>query len=419
MKFIHLSDLHIGKMLERYRLIEDQRFILDQIVDIIEAESPDAVLISGDVYDRSVPPEETVDVLGDFLVRISRITLPNGGKMQIFLSSGNHDSAERLAFCRALLKESGLHISPVYDGNIEPFVMKDEFGEVYIYMLPFLKPVYVREALKNIYRKQYNIGPNDFIEEDHPFAAAVKQLEKISSYNDAVKKAIELMNVDPEKRNIILTHQFLANSRTCDSEMPNVGGLDAIDAELYHDFNYVALGHLHTPQKLNTEGGNKNVVYYCGTPLKYSFSEEMSESVAVVSIDGEGCVDLRKIPLTPLRDLRTIRGTFDEIISSQQGSTDYIRVILEDKQLLSHFSNDLKKLFPNLVTIDTKAARLESTGGTFSSDDISPDIGPAAIFKQFFKIMNDRDMTDDEEKHIVSLIESVIEDMSSGSKGEI
>ena len=384
MKMIHLSDLHIGKSIDRFRLLEDQKYILRQILGIIKTEQPDAVLISGDVYDRGVPPTEAVDMLDEFLVALSSLERRGGGKVQTFVISGNHDSPERLAFCSRLMTDKGIHICPVYSGVVKPFVMNDQFGEVYIYMLPFVKPDVVRGAVSAI-------------------TGSFDEAEKIKTYTQAVAKAIELMDVDESKRNVILSHQFVGNAVTCDSETVRVGGIDVVDPAVYSKFRYTALGHLHTPQTIRTEGGN--LIYYSGTPLKYSFSERTAKSVACVVMDEFGNTAVRRIPLSPLRDMREVRGTFAEIMASGEKSEDFIKVILSDTEIHSNYYNDLRSLFPNIISFTAENARSKKSGGIGS--DITPDKSELEIFGDFFSIMNGREMTSAESDYMQKLIEKI------------
>ncbi|MGI6110318.1 MAG: metallophosphoesterase family protein, partial [Eubacteriaceae bacterium] len=235
MKFVHLSDLHLGKRVNGFSMIEDQQYILEEILKIIAEEKPQAVLISGDIYDKSIPPAEAVQLFDDFLVSLSR------DKLQVFVISGNHDSAERIAFGSRLMDQSGVHLSPVYDGYVEPVRLTDEYGPVDFFMLPFIRPVHVRHCF-----------PDD----------------EIKSYSDALACAVSHMPVDPAVRNVLLTHQFVTGAVTSDSEDISVGGTDNVDAAVFEAFDYTALGHIHAPQNA---GGER--IRYCGTPLKYSFSE--------------------------------------------------------------------------------------------------------------------------------------------------
>lgn len=276
MKLIHLSDLHIGKRVLEVSMIEDQEYILTQILRIIDDCCPDAVMISGDVYDKSIPSAEAVTLFDDFLCRLSKRRIPT------FIISGNHDSPERLAFGGRLLERSGIYISPVYDGNIRPVTLQDSSGEVDFWLLPFVKPGHVKRFYPD---------------------------EEIGSYTDAVRVATQKMPIDRNKRNVLLTHQFVTGAATCESEELSVGGSDNVDASVFEGFDYVALGHIHGPQNIGSSR-----IRYCGTPLKYSFSEaEHLKSVTLVKLEGKGQLELQVLPLTPKRDLRQLRGTFAQL----------------------------------------------------------------------------------------------------------
>ena len=248
MKLIHLSDLHLGKRLNEYSMLEDQEYILREIVRIVKDEMPDAVIIAGDIYDKSVPPAEAVQLFDEFLFKLSEC------RTEVFVISGNHDSPERIAFGSRIMDSGGIHMSPVYDGKVFPFSMKDEYGTVNIYMLPFIKPAHVRR----------------FCDEECR--------EKIITYTDAMRHAVSGMNINSADRNILITHQFVTGAARSESEEISVGGTDNVDADVFDVFDYVALGHIHSPQNCGSER-----IRYCGTPLKYSFSEaKNTKSVTVI-----------------------------------------------------------------------------------------------------------------------------------------
>ena len=270
MKFVHLSDLHIGKRVNEFSMLEDQKYILEQILSLVRDEQADGVFLAGDLYDKAVPPAEAVRVLDEFLTRLAGMGVP------VFAVSGNHDSAERVAFGARLLSGRGVYLSPVYDGHVERVCLTDDYGEVRVYLLPFVRPAVVRHVFEE---------------------------EEIGSYQDAVRAAVEHMEVEPSVRNVLVAHQFVTGAARCESEEILVGGLDNVDASVFDDFDYVALGHIHSPQHVGRE-----TVRYCGTPLKYSFSEaEQEKSVTVVELREKGRSEIRKIPLKPLRDMRRIR----------------------------------------------------------------------------------------------------------------
>ena len=246
MKFVHLSDLHLGKRVNEYSMLEDQEYILTKIINIIDDEKPSGVIIAGDVYDKSIPSAEAVQMFDDFLTRLAKRNL------QVFVISGNHDSPERMSFGSRLMDQSGIHISQVYNGQIEPFAMEDDHGAVNVYMLPFVKPAHVKRFSD----------------------------ESIESYTDALRVTIAEMNVNQSERNILITHQFVTGAMRSDSEDVSVGGSDNVDVSVFDNFDYVALGHIHSPQNCTSER-----VRYCGTPLKYSFSEAKdNKSVTVVEL---------------------------------------------------------------------------------------------------------------------------------------
>ena len=320
MKLIHLSDLHLGKRVNEFPMLEDQQYILTEILQIIDREAPDAVLIAGDVYDKSVPSAEAVGLLDEFLVDLSR------RKLQVFVISGNHDSPERMAFGGRLMERSGVHLAPVYDGKVRPFALSDEYGLVKVYLLPFVKPSHVRRCFPD---------------------------REIASYTDALSVAIGAMEVDEAERNVLVTHQFVTGAARCDSEEISVGGTDNVDAAVFAPFDYVALGHIHGPQQVGRE-----TVRYCGTPLKYSFSESgQQKSITVVELGEKGSVAVRTVPLTPMRDLVARRGTYQELTfrGFYEGTSyqrDYVHITLTDEEDIPDAVSKLRIIYPNLMKLD-------------------------------------------------------------------
>ena len=251
MKFIHMSDLHLGKRLNEFSMLEEQEAVLEQILSIVDAEAPDGVLVAGDVYDKSVPSAEAVTLFDGFLAALA------ARRVQTFVISGNHDSPERLAFGSRIMDAGGIHLSPVYDGRVIPITLRDEYGPVNVYLLPFVKPAHVRRFFED---------------------------EEIFSYHDAIRVAVQAMAINPDERNLLLTHQFVTGSTPGGSEEVTVGGTDNVDASVFDGFDYVALGHIHGAQNCGSER-----IRYCGTPLKYSFSEmNHQKSVTVVELFGKG-----------------------------------------------------------------------------------------------------------------------------------
>lgn len=366
MKFIHLADLHLGKRVNDFSMIDEQKNILSQIVEITRSQKPDAVFIAGDVYDKLIPPAEAVALFDGFLSELADLSV------QTFVISGNHDSPERIAFGSSLMDKSGVHMSPVYDGRLTKHTLKDEYGEVDIYMLPFIRPANVRR----------------FFEE-----------KEIASYTDAVNAAVDAMDIDFDgKRNILISHQFVTGGATCDSEVFSVGGTDNVDKSAYDGFDYVALGHLHGAQNIGDER-----IRYSGTPLKYSFSEARhKKSVSIVTLKNKGELEIEEIPLTPINDLREISGELDELIKTP--SQDYLHITLTDEVRIPDIFAKLRVYFPNLMKVD-----YVSRGGTPELLDIKAyeKRTPEEIAEMFFEQQNGRPMNEQQREITHALIEKI------------
>lgn len=375
MKFIHLSDLHIGKRVNDFSLIEDQKYILRQILKITDREKPDAVLIAGDVYDKTVPTAEAVELLDSFLSRLSERNLP------VFIISGNHDSPERLAFGSSIMSRGGIHFSRVYNGEVEKYSLEDEYGMVNIFMLPFIKPSNVRRFYPE---------------------------EEIGSYTQAVAVALKDIKLDNGQRNIIMTHQFVTGAQRSDSEEISVGGSDNVDAAVFDGFDYVALGHIHGPQSMT-----KPTVRYCGTPLKYSFSEAgHKKSVTVVTMTEKSNVQIDTIELVPLRDMRNIKGTYMEIADRNNyiktNTNDYIHITLTDEEDVPDAIGRLRSIYPNIMKLDYDNARTR-TAGEFLRPQQAESKSPARLFADFYFMQNNRQMSDDAGCFVHELIEKIWE----------
>ncbi len=372
MKLIHLSDLHIGKRIEAVSLIEDQKYILDQIVQIIADEKPNAVLIAGDVYDKSVPSAEAVELFDNFLFKLSKL------ETNVFIISGNHDSAERLAFGGRLMQQSRVHISPAYNGKIEPIVLSDEYGETAFWMLPFIKPAHVKRFF------------ND---------------EEIEDYTAACRTVVEKMKISTSIRNVLIAHQFVTGADTCESEELSVGGTDNVDASVFKDFDYVALGHLHGPQNV---GSNK--MRYCGTPLKYSFSEENHiKSITVVQLDGKDDLTVNTIPLRPKRDMRRIRGSFDELMGQEHlVADDYVHIILTNENDVEEAAGKLRIKYPNMVHLSYDNTRTAANNIIDAAQNVKLK-PPLELFDELYELQNNRKMDMQEKEFVQKLIESVWE----------
>lgn len=375
MKLVHLSDLHIGKRVNEFNLLEDQAYILDEILAVIDRESPDAVIIAGDIYDKSVPSAEAVRLFDDFLYRLSR-----RGKA-VFIISGNHDSPERIAFASRLISGSGIHLSPVYKGKVEPVVLVDEYGPVSFYMLPFVKPAHVRAAFPE---------------------------EEIGSYTEALGLAVEKLGMDKSGRNVLIAHQFVTGAARSDSEDVSVGGLDNVDAAVFDGIDYVALGHIHRAQSCTAPH-----IRYCGTPLKYSFSECSHEkSVSVVELMEKGSVNIRTVPLSPLRDMREIRGSYMELCAreSYAGSNtdDYLHITLTDEEDIPDVIAKLRSIYPNIMKLDYDNKRTRSGFGSLSAADAQHK-SPLELFGEFYEEQNGQAMSSDQEAFARELMEKIWE----------
>ena len=375
MKCIHLSDLHLGKRVNEYSMLEDQRHILRQILEITDREQPDAVIIAGDVYDKAIPTAEAVELFDDFLYELSL------RKLQVFVISGNHDSPERIAFGGRLMQGSGVHLSPVYDGKVEPVILEDAWGEVAVYLLPFVKPAHVRR----------------FFPED-----------EIESYTDALSVAIQAMNVEETRRNQLVTHQFVTGALRSDSEYVSVGGSDNVDAAVFAPFDYVALGHIHGPQKMGRE-----TVRYCGTPLKYSFSEASHQkSVTVVELQEKGTVILRTVELVPLRDLREICGTYMELTDRRRyvgtATEDYLHITLTDEEDIPDAIGKLRTVYPNLMKLDYDNTRTRRTAEIAGAENVEQK-KPLELFAELYERQNNRPMGEEQKRFAQELIEKIWE----------
>lgn len=379
MKFLHLSDLHLGKRVNEFPMLEDQKYILKQILSIAERERADAVILAGDIYDKPVPPAEAVQVFDWFLTELA------GRDMAVFVISGNHDSAERIAFGAQLMSGRGVYVSPVYNGTAAKIRMSDAYGELFVYLLPFLKPAVVRHALSG--------------EPDVPLP---------ESYQEAVELAVRRMDVDPKQRNILAAHQFVTGAGRCESEEVTVGGLDNVDTTVFDSFDYVALGHLHSPQSVGRE-----TVRYCGTPLKYSFSEvEQEKSVTVVEMREKGRIELSTAPLVPLHDLRILRGTYEEVMSKkfyQDMDTEaYLKIILTDEEDIPDGIRRLRVVYPNLMRLEYDNSRTRESRTVEAAEDVEQK-SPFALFEEFYELQNNQPMNKAQREYITCLLEDVEE----------
>ena len=382
MRLIHLSDLHIGKRVNE--LLEDQEYILKEILGIIDDEQPDGVIIAGDVYDKSVPSEEAVKLLDSFLTSLAK------RKRQVYIISGNHDSAAKLAFASSLIDLSGIHISPVYDsaqiammgdGLVRPYKLEDGKGQmVNIYMLPFVKPAMVRAVFPD-------------------------EADDIKDYTDACRAAVEHMDVDEKVTNILVAHQFVTGAVRSESE-ENVGGLDNVDVSVFDSFDYVALGHIHGPQKVGRE-----TVRYCGTPLKYSLSEaNHTKSVTVVDIPENKKIEIRTVPLVPMHELREVKGTFDELMDRRnyEGTAvdDYLYVVLTDEDDVPDALGKLRTVYPNVMKLGYDNTRTRVTQ-TIDDGAVLEGKKPIDLFGELYEKQNNQEMSDEQRSFVQDIIDSI------------
>ena len=324
MLLMHLGDLHLGKTLGDFDLTDDQEYLLNQLLEIIDIRSVDAVLIAGDVYDKSIPSESATRLLNSFLSNLAK------RNVYVFMISGNHDSDERLNYGSSLFETNHIYISSKYDGNMFKHTMKTEEEDVNIYLLPFCKASQIRHFLPDA---------------------------KIDSYEDAIKAVLNNQIIDKTQCNILVAHQFVMG-KSKDPELGGseslgtrtVGTVEKIGYDCFDDFDYVALGHIHSPQQV----GRKEV-RYSGSPLKYSLSEVNNEkSIPLINIRKKGEVDIELVPVKPLRNLRHIKGKIKDLLDKSNISSpeDFIYVTLTDENFINDAMGIFQKVYPSTVHID-------------------------------------------------------------------
>lgn len=361
MKLFHISDLHLGKRVYEFSMLEEQKELLQTILDKTEEEHPDVMLITGDIYDKPIPPIEAVKLLDWFLTELAQRKLP------VYMIAGNHDSAQRLEFGKDILAENGIHIAGNIREKMDCFIENDAFGEVKIWLMPFFKPAHVQAILG----------------------------ESFSSSTDAAKALLEREEIDYIERNIILVHQFVTwkgEAERSDSEMVSLGGTEEIDASLFFDFDYAALGHLHGPQRMG-----KETVRYAGSPMPYSFSEiRQKKGITVVELKEKGDISINSIPLETKRKYREIRGPLQALITAakqEDTSEDYIRCILTDEEAMLDPVGQLRSVYPNLMTLEFEAKdKKEEQDLTLNTEDLQPE----ELFALFFEKQNNREMNEEQ-----------------------
>ena len=376
MKFIHLSDLHIGKRVNEYSMLEDQQYILNQIINIIDEQKPHGVIIAGDVYDKAVPSAEAVALFDSFLVSLSE------RKLCVFVISGNHDSPERIAFGGRLMEKGGIYMSPVYNGEITPVVSEDEYGKINVWMLPFVKPAHIRKFNEDA---------------------------EINSYTDAIKLAVDNLKINTNERNIMITHQFVTGAERTQSEEISVGGSDNVDVSVFAPFDYTALGHIHRPQNCKSER-----VRYSGTPLKYSFSEAKdNKSVTVVELKEKGSLKVTAVPLVPMRDMVEIKGRYEEIMlrdfyKDTTYGEDYIHITLTDEEDIPDAIGKLRTVYHNLMKLDYDNLRTRGTNIIEGAGTVEEKT-PTEHFSEFYSLQNNCEMNEAQREFIEKLIADVWE----------
>lgn len=375
MKLVHLADLHLGKKVNEFSMIDDQEYILKEIINIIDDEKTDGVLVAGDVFDRPIPSEEAIKLWDDFLNAMAKRNI------QVFAISGNHDSAVRFAEHTSLMDSTGIHLSPEYNGKTNKYQIEKQGVKVNIYLLPFIKPIHVRHYFPD---------------------------EDINNYTDACRVAIENMQVNKEELNILIAHQFVTGATRCDSEEISVGGLDNVDVTVFEDFDYVALGHIHGKQTIGRE-----TIRYSGTPLKYSFSEKNHvKSVTVIEIDSKKDISVREVNLTPRRDMAEIRGKCSDLmqgISNENvDANDYLQVVLTDENDVPNAMSDLRRIYPNIMKLTYDNTRTREDRNLEINMEVEQK-SPMELFKEFYEIQNNQSLSEDQREFMEEIIEEIWE----------
>ncbi|WP_293556107.1 exonuclease SbcCD subunit D [Phascolarctobacterium sp.] len=379
MKLMHLSDLHLGKRLNEFSLLEDQCFILQQLVELVRSEQPDCVLLAGDIYDKPVPPAEAVTLFDDFLNKLAQLTT-------VCVTSGNHDSAERLAFGAQLMREGGVHFCGLYTGEPQCVTLQDAYGSVHIYLLPFLKPAHVRHCL------------------------TPEEAEQVTTYHEALRCAVERLHINAAERNVLVAHQFVTGAQTAGSEAVNVGGVDNIGAEVFAAFDYTALGHIHKAQNVGSER-----VRYSGTPLKYSFAEwQQEKSVTLVELGEKGRVSVTALPLAPLRDLRKLRGSYEELMSkdfydelpkdSDGLLRDFYHLTLTDEEDVPDAVQKLRSVYKNLLQLEYDNKRTRTDNAIEGAERVV-EKSPLELMEEFYQLQNNQALSEKQRAYLQGLLE--------------
>ena len=379
MKIFHLADLHIGKIVNNYSMIEDQEYILNEIINYINKEAPKAIIIAGDIYDKPTPSAEAVKVFDKFLTEL--VTR----QLVVFIISGNHDSPERLGFASSLIAHSNVYISSVFAGSPNKIQLTDEFGMINFYCLPFLKP----QVVKYFY-------PD----------------EAIDSYDDAIKAVIEKENIDKIERNILISHQFVIykgdTPERSESEIIPIGGIDSIDGTSFDAFDYVALGHLHSAQKIG-----RQTMRYAGSPLKYSLSEiNHKKSIVMLDVNEKDDIKLTLLPLMPRREMRKVRGKLDEVIMMAEGTTteDYVLVILTDEEIIIDANEKIRVYYPNFMKVEYENIRSQAMYAQDKIVDVENKTS-MELFEEFYLEQNGAAPDAEQYKIVTKLLQKLDENL--------
>lgn len=368
MKLIHLADLHLGKRVNEFSMLEDQRYVLEQVIKTAKREKIDGIIIAGDIYDRQVPPVEAVKLLDDFLTKLAC------GHVPVYAIGGNHDSMERVSFGSRLMAGSGVHMASEYDGRVACVPVRDAYGVVDIYLLPFIKPVQVRAVWRG-------------------------EAEEVRTYQEALSFVIGKIERNEAHRSILIAHQFVTGAAVCDSEEHIVGGLDQVDVSCFDGFDYVALGHLHGPQPVGRE-----TVRYAGTLLKYSFSEiGHRKGITLVELREKGKVQVSMLPVSPLHEMRHIRGSYEEVTNranyKDTDTKDYVRITLTDEEDIFEAVGKLRIVYPNLMKLDYDNVRTRQGQQITVSGEVEKKT-PLMLVQELFALQNNKSMSEAQREYI-------------------
>lgn len=428
MRFVHLSDLHIGKRVNDFPMYEDQEYVLKQVIDVIKNNNIDGVIIAGDIYDKAVAPAEAVALYDSFITALSQLSIP------VFIISGNHDSSQRLAFASQIMKKSDIYVSSVFTGKMDKVTVKDEYGDIDIYMLPFIKPATVKrffeaeqlhktdENTSDTKNSDEDIADDTCIKDDLTNDNIINDMQKddrkesddnILNYTDAVRWVIDNTDIDTDKRNIIIAHQFVTGAVTCESEELSVGGLDNVDSSVFAAFDYVALGHIHGPQKVS-----RDTIRYCGTLIKYSFSEiNHKKSITIVDIKGKDdtghCdINIQCVPVKLLHDMRHIKGSYSELTDRESYIntclTDYMYITLTDEEDIFDAIGKLRSIYPNIMKLDYDNTRTRNQSDIICDNNI-PKKTPVEIMDDFYEAQNGQKMSQEQRDYVINIAQQIWE----------